>query len=196
MEEYYSWFKNVYLWLRLNINKKNGGTIKIGEGSLDSRICFCYIPRREGIAIRNLVYTIEYVPRAKWRRGWHKLKALVGTFTICDKIFINFFIKNGNSKCFIYIRNVNLLIRKKNYYIKEPADNVFSTCLCITIYRVMSASDEDQLRAFSFATRTGDFPTKNATNGQWWCSKSYSAAIVWQRTQRIGESRVPTTSSR
>ena len=58
------------------------------------------------------------------------------------------------------------------------ADNVFSTCLCITIFKVMSASDEDHLRGFSFAMRTGGFPTKNATNGRWWCSKSYSAAIV------------------
>ena len=27
------------------------------------------------------------------------------------------------------------------------ADNVFSTCLCITVYKVMSASNEDHLRA-------------------------------------------------
>ena len=27
-------------------------------------------------------FSIEYVPRAKWRRGWHKLKTLVRTFTI------------------------------------------------------------------------------------------------------------------
>ena len=58
------------------------------------------------------------------------------------------------------------------------ADKVFSTCLCITIFKVMSASDEDHLRAFLFVKRTGGFPTKDVTNGQWWCSKSYSAAII------------------
>ena len=31
---------------------------------------------------RVLRIDIDYVPRAKWRRGWHKLKTLVGTFTI------------------------------------------------------------------------------------------------------------------
>ena len=62
------------------------------------------------------------------------------------------------------------------------ADNVFSTCLCITIFKVVSASDEYHSRASLFVTRTDGFPTRDVTNGQWWGSESYSAAIVWQRT--------------
>ena len=117
----------------------------------------------------NGSFTIKYVPRVTWRRGWHKLKTLVGTFTILSYVrnfLLIFFIKNCNSKCFIYIRNVsrtvNLLIRKKTIISKKMAD-VFSTCLCITIFKVMSASDEDHLQAFLFFKRTSGFPTTDAT---------------------------------
>ena len=72
-----------------------------------------------------------------------------------------------------YKMNRKLVRKKKNHYIKETADNVFSTCLCIAIFKVMPASDEDHLRAFLFVTRTGGFPTRDATNGRWWCFKSY-----------------------
>ena len=46
------------------------------------------------------------------------------------------------SKCRL---NRKFVDKKKNHDIKEMADNVFSTCLCITIFKVMSASDEDHL---------------------------------------------------
>ena len=102
----------------------------------------------------TFLYHTLYVSRAKWRRGWHKLKTLVVTFTILSYVrnfLLIFFIKNCNSI----------------YYIKEMVDEIFSTCLCITIFKVMSASDEDYLRAFLFVTRMGGSPTKNATNGRW-----------------------------
>ena len=64
------------------------------------------------------------------------------------------------SKCRL---NRKFVDKKKNHDIKEMADNVFSTCLCITIFKVMSASDKDHLRTFLFVMRTGGFPTKDAT---------------------------------
>ena len=49
--------------------------------------------------------SIEYAPRAKWRRGWHKLKTLVGTFTILSyaKNFLLIFLSIIVSQSALYI---------------------------------------------------------------------------------------------
>ena len=64
-----------------------------------ARLPLC--PVRFGVATNY----IEYVPRVKWRRGWHKLKTLVGTFTILSYVrnFLLIFLSRIVTQSALYI---------------------------------------------------------------------------------------------
>ena len=59
---------------------------------------------------------------------------------------------NIYSKCKL---NREFVDKKKNHYIKEMVDNFFSTCLYVSIFKVMFTSNEHDLGAWLFVTQTG-----------------------------------------